>query len=211
MAITATNRYSNAGGDPSPVTSSSFTVPAGDYIYVFVGASAASNPGVPSVSDSLGLTWTHLNGYWGVGFNHGIGCWRAKSTGSSMTVTVTAGSPAWTEMAFSVISVSSAALDATNYAGNGNPGAPTPNLSTAPLETSITLGFLYTSTGGTTPTTPTGFTRLNSGLVLRAYETVYSNPPQQNLSWSISGDGIAMHIEVKRRGAVFSGSPGFIG
>ena len=184
-------------------STASITVPAGDLIYVFGFGRRASAVAKPTISDTLGLTWTEVEDYEAndVAAFGWIVCWAAVSTGSATTITVSI--TASNVMGVHALSVSGAAATYTNTAAVLNStGDPAPTLPNSLAANSAVLTAFWNFAGAVTPSMPSGFTAIGGAeTTTPANSSIWSaqdsTAPTGTATWSTTGArsvGIAIEI-----------------
>lgn len=185
------------GATAASVTTASFTPTANALLIAFC-AGRGSSATIPTISDSLGGTWTPI----GTGNDAGNVTGRlfyqvAGASPSAMTVTVN--TTGGTQAAVGVIEVSGAGTDFSNQVGINAAGDP-----------SVTMGA-YTAgsrvmvfgigNAGAAWTSPTGFTELFDSEVatnLRLVPSYNDSSASTSLSWvSAATDSIGFGLEIK--------------
>lgn len=216
MAIgTPINRGTNGGGSTS-ATVASFTPNAGELLVAVVGTRRSTGvSATPTVSDSLGLTWTEiiLQTY-DTGSNPRLvmrALW-AVATGAAMTVSAACADS--TNIGLSVVGVTGAGTVFTNAGGNNNAAGDPSVVLAAPAATSAILGWAV-FVGGNAVSPPSGYTELvefnvasGSGPMEVCYDTT---SPSATVSWvtsNISSVGIAMEVQEASAGVMLS--PGLL-
>lgn len=209
MALgTPASAFTAINGTNVAATTGSFTVTAGEAIYVFVGATGNNPVSQMTISDSQSLTWTPFSqtNVYEPGGNPEmrIQGWRAVSNGNSMTVTITPGATAPAAFTIHGASISSADSDVTNTGFNGNTaGDPAPSLTSAPDASSTVLGFACMA-GGSAISPPTNYTELSETTSTARGELVYdAASAAQSATWSSSNNNAcALLIEVLEQSSI---------
>lgn len=167
MAVgTPQNSLAAVTGGTTSATSASFTPTNGFILFAYVfGRRNTSVPAQPTISDSLGLTWTSIAD---VSYNPGADprmrsrLWWAVATGAAMTITGAIADAASTGMLVTYVSgIDSAALATKIISANSAIGDPSCTLAVAPAPSSGVLMF-FGGAGNNPGTPPAGFTTINA-------------------------------------------------
>jgi hypothetical protein len=215
MAVGSPINRGLAGGTTSAVTVS-FTPTAGSILLALCTTKAASAPGVPTISDSIGGTWDLItNAVTGPASNPFIkgALYRHIVPASPAARTVTAAGGT-TSTVISVIEVTGASYDLSNLAINANTaGDPSCTLPTAPEAASAVFGWCvgHLTAAVTQVGTYTELFDSNpAGGTNHRIEFAYDlSSPAQTLSWTstlTNSVGIAVEIKEGGRPKVYSGS-----
>jgi hypothetical protein len=188
------------GNAATSVTTASFTPAEGDLLLAFT-ASRVAAAATPTISDSLGGTWTAVTGS-PTDFNNIHASLYYQVVGASPAArTVTATSASATQIGLAVVSISGAGTDFSNFEIGTN-GAGDPSVTMAAYNpSSLAMGFYAGNAGGSNPSSPTGFTNLVNTQIatnIRFQVSYDTSSPTTSLSWSgPSTDSIGMGLEVQ--------------
>jgi hypothetical protein len=217
---TPVNQFTGFSITGAATTSSAFTPPADSILIASVfGSQNTTVPAAPTITDSIGLTWTEItdvtyDGGTNPRYREKIFWASVGASPSSMTVTGTVtGVP---RMSLSVISITGSGTDFSNNMSSTSPvGDPSATLPSAPGANSAVIGWAIASNGANAFIQPTGFTELfdltwpsNAGDTEFVYDLT---SPTQTLSWTstnLKTMGIA--IEVKEPAATTPPNPRII-
>jgi hypothetical protein len=181
-------------------TTASFT-PTANAVLFALGGSRQALGVVPTISDSLGGTWTPVN-------NAGLETGNINGSvhyqvvsGSPSAMTVTATSTGASQTAIGIVQVTGINTDFSNYQEDTDTaGDPSLTLS-AYASGSGALGFAVGNAGGSGFTQPSGFTELNdtSPVTNLRFNICYDiTSPGTALSWTgVSTDTVAFGFEIK--------------
>ncbi|RVO38511.1 hypothetical protein CN093_17450 [Sinorhizobium meliloti] len=196
------------GATAASVTTASFTPTANALLIAFC-AGRGSSATIPTISDSLGGTWTPI----GTGNDAGNVTGRlfyqvAGASPSAMTVTVN--TTGGTQAAVGVIEVSGAGTDFSNYQVGIN-AAGDPSVTMGAYTAGSRVMVFGIGNAGAAWTSPTGFTELFDSEVatnLRLVPSYNDSSASTSLSWvSAATDSIGFGLEVKEAAAgAISGS-----
>ncbi|WP_158244109.1 hypothetical protein [Sinorhizobium medicae] len=197
-----------AGATAASVTTASFTPTANALLIAFC-AGRGSSATIPTISDSLGGTWTPI----GTGNDAGNVTGRlfyqvAGASPSAMTVTVN--TTGGTQAAAGVIEVSGAGTDFSNYQVGIN-AAGDPSVTMGAYTAGSRVMVFGIGNAGAAWTSPTGFTELFDSEVatnLRLVPSYNDSSASTSLSWvSAATDSIGFGLEIKEAAAgAISGS-----
>ncbi|MDX0227175.1 hypothetical protein RWA06_04595 [Sinorhizobium meliloti] len=192
------------GATATSATTASFTPTAGNLLLAFAAARAAAAE-IPTVSDTLGNTWTQVDTS-GTDFsNITAKLWYQVVEGSPSARTVTASSTGATQVGLAVVSISGAGTDFSNFQIGTN-GAGDPSVTMAAYAaSSIALGFYAGNAGGSNPTIPTGYTSLSNSQIatnIRFAVVHDTTSPSTSMAWvGPSTDSICFGVEIKEAAA----------
>ncbi|MDX0921805.1 hypothetical protein GOE04_11560 [Sinorhizobium medicae] len=196
------------GATAASVTTASFTPTANALLIAFC-AGRGSSATIPTISDSLGGTWTPI----GTGNDAGNVTGRlfyqvAGASPSAMTVTVN--TTGGTQAAVGVIEVSGAGTDFSNYQVGIN-AAGDPSVTMGAYTAGSRVMVFGIGNAGAAWTSPTGFTELFDSEVatnLRLVPSYNDSSASTSLSWvSTATDSIGFGLEIKEAAAgAISGS-----
>ncbi|RVG88684.1 hypothetical protein [Sinorhizobium meliloti] len=192
------------GATATSATTASFTPAAGDLLLAFAAARAAAAE-IPTISDTLGNTWTQVDTS-GTDFsNITAKLWYQVVEGSPAARTVTASSTGSTQVGLAIVSISGAGTDFSNFQIGTN-GAGDPSVTMAAYAaSSIALGFYAGNAGGSNPTIPTGYTSLSNSQIatnIRFAVAHDTTSPSTSMAWvGPSTDSICFGVEVKEAAA----------
>lgn len=188
------------GATATSVTTASFTPTAGSLLLAFAAARAAAAE-IPTISDTLGNTWTQVDPS-GTDFsNITAKLWYRVVEGSPAARTVTASSTGATQVGLAIVSISGAGTDFSNFQIGTN-GAGDPSVTMAAYAaSSIALGFYAGNAGGSNPTVPTGYTSLTNSQIatnIRFAVAHDTTSPSTSMAWvGPSTDSICFGVEIK--------------
>ncbi|MDX0467451.1 hypothetical protein GOC67_16595 [Sinorhizobium medicae] len=186
------------GATAASVTTASFTPTANALLIAFC-AGRGSSATIPTISDSLGGTWTPI----GTGNDAGNVTGRlfyqvAGASPSAMTVTVN--TTGGTQAAVGVIEVSGAGTDFSNYQVGIN-AAGDPSVTMGAYTAGSRVMVFGIGNAGAAWTSPTGFTELFDSEVatnLRLVPSYNDSSASTSLSWvSAATDSIGFGLEIK--------------
>ncbi|WP_457659454.1 hypothetical protein [Sinorhizobium medicae] len=189
------------GATAASVTTASFTPTANALLIAFC-AGRGSSATIPTISDSLGGTWTAL----GTGNDAGNVTGRlfyqvASASPSATTVTVTTGG---TQTAVGVIELIDAGTDFSNYQAGTN-AAGDPSITMSAYSSGSRVMAFGIGNAGAAWTSPTGFTELFDSEVatnLRMVPSYNDSSASTSLSWvSAATDSIGFGLEIKEAAA----------
>ncbi|VTZ61786.1 hypothetical protein [Sinorhizobium medicae] len=196
------------GATAASVATASFTPTANALLIAFC-AGRGSSATIPTISDSLGGTWTPI----GTGNDAGNVTGRlfyqvAGASPSAMTVTVN--TTGGTQAAVGVIEVSGAGTDFSNYQVGIN-AAGDPSVTMGAYTAGSRVMVFGIGNAGAAWTSPTGFTELFDSEVatnLRLVPSYNDSSASTSLSWvSAATDSIGFGLEIKEAAAgAISGS-----
>ncbi|MQX28999.1 hypothetical protein [Sinorhizobium meliloti] len=192
------------GATATSATTASFTPAAGDLLLAFAAARAAAAE-IPTISDTLGNTWTQVDTS-GTDFsNITAKLWYQVVEGSPAARTVTASSTGATQVGLAIVSISGAGTDLSNFQIGTN-GAGDPSVTMAAYAaSSIALGFYAGNAGGSNPTIPTGYTSLTNSQIatnIRFAVVHDTTSPSTSMAWvGPSTDSICFGVEIKEAAA----------
>lgn len=205
MAIGTPTHLIAAGATATTATSASFTPSANVRIFALCAA-RGSTAAVPTISDSLGGTWTAVEGS---GIDAGAICGAVyyQDIGSSpaaRTVTVTAtGTP--TQVGCEVFEISGTGEISSNFHSNVN-AAGDPSVTMSAYAATSILVALGVGNAGSTWTQPTGCTEiydLAPATNVRLNVSYDMTSPATSLTWtSTSTDSIGYGLEITEAAAV---------
>ncbi|MDX0955639.1 hypothetical protein GOE09_29125 [Sinorhizobium medicae] len=190
------------GATAASVTTASFTPTANALLIAFC-AGRGSSATIPTISDSLGGTWTPI----GTGNDAGNVTGRlfyqvAGASPSAMTVTVN--TTGGTQAAVGVIEVSGAGTDFSNYQVGIN-AAGDPSVTMGAYTAGSRVMVFGIGNAGAAWTSPTGFTELFDSEVatnLRLVPSYNDSSASTSLSWvSAATDSIGFGLEIKEAAA----------
>ncbi|MDX1201089.1 hypothetical protein GOL94_27545 [Sinorhizobium medicae] len=190
------------GATAASVTTASFTPTANALLIAFC-AGRGSSATIPTISDSLGGTWTPI----GTGNDAGNVAGRlfyqvAGASPSAMTVTVN--TTGGTQAAVGVIEVSGAGTDFSNYQVGIN-AAGDPSVTMGAYTAGSRVMVFGIGNAGAAWTSPTGFTELFDSEVatnLRLVPSYNDSSASTSLSWvSAATDSIGFGLEIKEAAA----------
>ncbi|MDX0965360.1 hypothetical protein GOL41_17345 [Sinorhizobium medicae] len=190
------------GATAASVTTASFTPTANALLIAFC-AGRGSSATIPTISDSLGGTWTPI----GTGNDAGNVTGRlfyqvAGANPSAMTVTVN--TTGGTQAAVGVIEVSGAGTDFSNYQVGIN-AAGDPSVTMGAYTAGSRVMVFGIGNAGAAWTSPTGFTELFDSEVatnLRLVPSYNDSSASTSLSWvSAATDSIGFGLEIKEAAA----------
>lgn len=192
------------GATATSATTASFTPVAGDLLLAFAAARAAAAE-IPTISDTIGNTWTQVDTS-GTDFsNITAKLWYQVVEGSPAARTVTASSTGATQVSLAIVSISGAGTDFSNFQiGTNGAGDPSVTMS-AYAASSIALGFYAGNAGGSNPTIPTGYTSLTNSQIatnIRFAVAHDTTSPSTSMAWvGPSTDSICFGVEIKEAAA----------
>lgn len=213
MAIAFTAVHVNSGAAATTFTSASFTPTANSILISFLNARTGA-AAVPTITDSLGSTWTLVPAT-----NLSVGAGNLKcslyylqigASPSSMTVTVTSSGA----IACSIMTVgyTGAATDTSNVGVNQNTaGDPAPSNS-AMAATSTGLAFNSQNAGAAPTATPSvqGYSSVvNAAPATNLRHTLFTDSasPASSVSWTSTGtDSVGILWELKEASTGFTGT-----
>jgi hypothetical protein len=201
VAIGTPTSRGNAGGTTS-ATTASFTPTANSVLLALISTKSTSLPSAPSISDSLGGTWTKITDVNGPNSSSFIvGALYYQSVGGSpaaMTVSATGGT---TSTVLSVIEVTGSGTDFSNFNVNTNTAGDPSCTITAPAAGNAIFGFAVGHlTNAFTQSTGTElFDLVPTGASNHRLEFAYSlSPASGALSWtSTNTNSVGVAFEVK--------------
>ncbi|RVQ21820.1 hypothetical protein CN067_11860 [Sinorhizobium meliloti] len=202
--VTPTLATPAVGATATSATTASFTPTAGDLLLAFAAARAAAAE-IPTISDTLGNTWTQVDTS-GTDFsNITAKLWYQVVEGSPAARTVTASSTGATQVGLAIVSISGAGTDFSNFqVGTNSAGDPSVTMS-AYAASSIALGFYAGNAGGSNPTIPTGYTSLTNSQIatnIRFAVAHDTTSPSTSMAWvGPSTDSICFGVEIKEAAA----------
>lgn len=192
------------GATATSATTASFTPVAGDLLLAFAAARAAAAE-IPTISDTIGNTWTQVDTS-GTDFsNITAKLWYQIVEGSPAARTVTASSTGATQVGLAIVSISGAGTDFSNFQiGTNGAGDPSVTMS-AYAASSIALGFYAGNAGGSNPTIPSGYTSLTNSQIatnIRFAVAHDTTSPSTSMAWvGPSTDSICFGVEIKEAAA----------
>ncbi|MQX77500.1 hypothetical protein [Sinorhizobium medicae] len=199
MAIGTPTHLIAAGATATTATSASFTPSANVRIFALCAA-RGSTAAVPTISDSLGGTWTAVTGS---GIDAGVICGAiyyqdVGGSPSARTVTVTAtGTP--TQVGCEVFEISGTGAISSNFHSNVN-AAGDPSVTMSAYAATSILVALGVGNAGSTWTQPTGCTEiydLAPATNVRLNVSYDMTSPATSLTWtSTSTDSIGYGLEI---------------
>lgn len=199
MAIGTPTHLIAAGATATTATSASFTPSANVRIFALCAA-RGSTAAVPTISDSLGGTWTAVTGS---GIDAGVICGAiyyqdVGGSPSARTVTVTAtGTP--TQVGCEVFEISGTGAISSNFHSNVN-AAGDPSVTMSAYAATSILVALGVGNAGSTWTQPTGCTEiydLAPATNVRLNVSYDMVSPATSLTWtSTSTDSIGYGLEI---------------
>ncbi|PND22325.1 hypothetical protein CN934_05235 [Ensifer sp. MMN_5] len=197
-----------AGATGTSVMSASFT-PSANALVIACCAGRGSSATIPTISDSLGGTWTAI----GAGADAGNVTGRlfyqvASASPSAMTVTVN--TTGGTQAAVGIIEVSDAGTDFSNYQAGIN-AAGDPSVTMGAYSSGSRVMVFGIGNAGAAWTSPSGFTELFDSEVatnVRLVPSYNDSSASTSLSWtSAATDSIGFGLEIKEAAAgAISGS-----
>lgn len=209
MALGTPVLHSETGATGTVATTASFTPDANSVLYAFSASRAGA--AVPStITDSLGSTWTLVTGSNVDGGNLSVSLHYLVIGGSPSAMTVTATSTSANQTAISVVGVTGADDDMSNFQLQTE-AAGDPSVTLSALQSGSGVLAWHGQNAGALPTgTPSGYTSLHNNLPatnLRHSAWYDLTSPGLTLSWTTNGaPSIGLAIEVREDG----GSPGAI-
>jgi len=208
MAIAFTAVRVNSGAAATSFTSASFTPSANELLIAFMSA-RTSAAAIPSITDSLGNTWTlvpgtNISGGAG-GIKGSMYYWQVGASPSAMTVTVTSAGAIGCSLL--VVGYTGGDTDTSNVGVNSNAaGDPAPSAPSAMATTSTGLAFSNQNAGAAPTATPSaqGYSSVvNSLPATNLRHTLFTDnaSPAQSVSWVSTGtDSIGVLWELKEAG-----------
>lgn len=203
MAIGTPSLLANVGATATSATTGSIT-PTANALVIALGTARTIASVAPTISDSLGGTWTLVttSDIHSGAISGSLYYQVASASPSAMTVTAT--STGATQTSVSVIEITGADTDFSNFQTNFN-AAGDPSVTMAAFAgTSICIGFTAQN-AGTAPTGPNGYTSLFNSLDatnLRQSCFYDTSSPDTTLAWVSTGtDTIGYGWEIKESGA----------
>lgn len=204
MPVGVPTVLNTAGAVGATATTASFTPTANALMIAFAAARGASAT-IPTVSDSLGGTWTPI----GTGNDAGNVTGRLfyqVASGSPSAMTVTTNNGGGTQAGISVIELTDADTDFSNYQAGTN-GAGDPSVTMSAYTSGSRVMAFGIGNAGAAWTSPSGFTELFDSEVatnLRMIPSYNDSSASTSLSWtSAATDSIGFGLEVKEA----SGTP----
>jgi hypothetical protein len=189
------------GATSTTVTTASFTPAVGTLLVACVGARPSVST-APTISDSLGGTWTEFAGSSvATGNIRGRMWWQLVTAATARTVTVVSASA--TQIAVGIVGATNAnATDFSNFAVPVYNATGDPSVTLAALAAnSIVIGFLIGNAGATGSTPPSGYAELYDALPatnLRMSVVHDMTSPGATLAWvSPSTDSYGFALEIK--------------
>lgn len=199
MALVLTQR-AGAGATNTTATTATFTPSANSRLFAFASGRAAGV--VPSVSDSLGGTWTLVPGSNIDAGNVVCALYYQDIGGSPAAMTVTVTSSGSTQVAVGVTDITGHSTDLSNFVTNTN-AAGDPSVTMGALTSgSAVIGWHAQNAGAAPTSTPAGYTSIyNSSPATNLRHSCFydDSSPGTTLSWTSSGtDSIALGLEIKQ-------------
>lgn len=203
MAIAFTAR-GQIGAVAATVTSAAFTPSANSRLWAIASARGSSVV-VPTISDSLGGSWTLLPSS-GIDQGNIDGAIYYRDIGASpASMTVTCASTAATQVGLMLFDITGAGTDLSNFATDvDTAGDPSLSLPQAPGATGYTIAAIIRNAGTATVTAPTGYSQAyNAQAATNLYHGLYvdASSAAQAQAWvSTSTDAIAYGLEFRESG-----------
>ncbi|MFQ6186345.1 hypothetical protein ACLMJV_31145 [Sinorhizobium meliloti] len=198
MPVGTPATLTTAGATATSVTTAGFT-PSANALVIACCVGRGSSATIPTISDSLGGTWTAI----GAGADAGNVTGRlfyqvASASPSAMTVTVN--TTGGTQSAVGVIEVSGAGTDFSNYQAGIN-AAGDPSITMAAYTAGSRVMVFGIGNAGAAWTSPSGFTELFDSEVatnVRLVPSYNDSSASTSLSWtSAATDSIGFGLEIK--------------
>lgn len=201
MAIGTPVNRGTAGGTTT-ATTASFTPGAGDTLLAFVfGRRSTVAPAQPTISDSLGGTWTEIADVtYDTGANPRLRARLFRSVASGSAMTVTGAISDGTTTGIMVVSVSGVGTDFSNFGSNTNAAGDPSITLTAPGATSAVVGF--TAQNATNLVTQvasyTELTEFTANAAMRGEACYDISSPASTVSWTSTNTlSIGIAVELK--------------
>ncbi|MHC2490622.1 hypothetical protein ACVII0_004414 [Sinorhizobium meliloti] len=202
MPVGTPATLTTAGATATSVTTASFT-PSANALVIACCVGRGSSATIPSISDSLGGTWTAI----GAGADAGNVTGRlfyqvASASPSAMTVTVN--TTGGTQSAVGIIEVSDAGTDFSNYQAGIN-AAGDPSVTMGAYSSGSRIMVFGIGNAGAAWASPSGFTELFDSEVatnVRLVPSYNDSSASTSLSWtSAATDSIGFGLEIKEPAA----------
>jgi hypothetical protein len=209
VALGTPTSRATVSANTTGATTASFTPAANSTLIAwFTGRRTSGIPGSPSISDSLGGTWTTIANV-GNDFasSPDLVVFIARRTigGSPASMTVTCSTTNAGQVCMGVFDITGADTDFSNTgSGTNTAGDPSATLGSAPAGTSTVIG-VFGGAGTNNPTVPTGFTEIHNdpdaALIGQAsYDA--TSPGQGAHAWSSTNtNAIGVVFEIKEAAA----------
>lgn len=201
MALGTPTLKGSAGASGTSATTASFT-PTANALLLAIGAARIAAGVPPTITDSLGGTWTQVHADADQEFgaiNGNIYYQVVGSSPSAMTVTATSTGALHTGL--HVVEITGAGTDFTNFVFDTD-AAGDPSLTMAAFDaSSLCMAFCVGNAGGSGYTQPSGYTELLDTAIttnLRMNSSYDVSSPGTAHTWTgVSTDTIAYGLEIK--------------